>query len=173
MYERMPACKCLKCGVGLVVFPPKEVKVIKKERWERMEASWEREFGADAVAAEESIDDGQEQNEESTYPIVQCPSCGNAGSSAPGSSAFEYRVALGEPKIRMCRSCQQGFWMHSESGTTEPMDDSTWAGIEAMHASLGGGSAKSRAGAAARPGGRGQERAGRRMDAPRSGGREQ
>lgn len=135
-WQGKPVRKCSTCGSGMTVGFPKRVKLLEPELWARMEASWERGFGVDN---QETVVDSQESVSDSEYPVARCPYCGNTGSIEPGSSAFEYRVKLGEPKVRMCRSCRRGFWVHSETGQTEPMSDESWAGIEMLHESLGGG----------------------------------
>jgi hypothetical protein len=245
IFERKPVRKCLRCGAGLFVLPPKRIKLIDVDLWAPMQESWAREFGTENMHAKEQVayddvelcrkrladaadgyvtswpegspsaldeaeDDyisaldwdvpvwvvdrdhheisatlhqllthndvdgalgyvpsvfecgsfeeltalgvrslahvpealGPEADEASSYPDypeIECPTCGNAGSSAPGSPAFEYRVVLGEPKVRMCRRCGRGLWLHLETGETESMSDESWAGIEMMHATLGGG----------------------------------
>jgi hypothetical protein len=126
VWQGKPVRKCVQCGAGMTVGFPKRISLIEPGLWARMEASWAGELGGE----------GEEENE---YPIVSCPYCGNTGSTEPGSAAFEYRVTLSEPTARMCRQCERGFWMHPESGGTEQMSVETWAGLETMHATLGGG----------------------------------
>ena len=133
-----PVRKCLRCGAGITISPPKHVKLIEPELWGRMQESWAREFGEDEKE-EAELGEANDALSESEYPVARCPYCGNSGSTEPGSLAFEYRVKLDEPKVRMCRRCERGFWMDSETGETEPMSEESWAGIEMLHEMLGGG----------------------------------
>jgi hypothetical protein len=71
------------------------------------------------------------------YAEVSCPRCGNSGSTAPGSTAFAFRYALGEPKIRRCNGCGSGLWIYMDSGQTEVIPSTQWAGIELMHETVG------------------------------------
>lgn len=141
----MPVRMCVACGSGMTVHPSligAKAKLIDPVTWESMKQSWDRQFGGQGEEdGEDDEDDWLDQGADdgSEYPVVSCPYCGNTGSTEPGSVSFEYRVSLGEPKARMCRKCERGFWMHSETGETEPMSDETWAGLEMMHATLGGG----------------------------------
>lgn len=135
-WEGKPVRKCLRCGAGMTVGFPKRIKLIEPGVWSQMEGSWGREFGTEDNGADELAEPAEDDDE---YPTIECPYCGNTGSSAPGSAAFEYRVALSDPGARMCRRCERGFWLYAETGDTEPMGDEAWAGIEAMHATLGGG----------------------------------
>jgi hypothetical protein len=118
-----------------------KVKLIDPTIWETMKQAWDEEFGGDGEADDGAEWVDEDDGIENEYLVVSCPYCGNTGSTEPGGAAFEYRVILTEPKARMCRRCERGFWMHTGTGETEPMSDETWAGLEMMHATLGGGAA--------------------------------
>lgn len=136
----MPVRMGVTCGSGLTVHPSlvgAKAKLIDPTTWQRMKQAWDQELGGDEEEEANWLDD--DDGDEGEYPVVSCPHCGNTGSTEPGSAAFEYRVTLSEPKARMCRRCERGFWMHSETGETEPMSEETWASLEMMHVALGGG----------------------------------
>jgi CheY-like chemotaxis protein len=139
-WQGKPVRKCHNCGAGMTVVPSltgAKAKLIDEALWDEMEKSWERPFPDETAET-----DDFETNLSPQYPVASCPYCGNTGSTEPGSPAFEYRVSnLGgqEPKARMCRRCEQGFWLYSDSGVTEPMSDEAWDTLEFMHEGLGGG----------------------------------
>lgn len=138
----MPVRMCVACGSGMTVHPSlfgAKAKLIDPVTWGYMKQSWDQQFGGEGEDDGEDDWLGEDGDDESEYPVVSCPYCDNTGSTEPGSRAFEYRVALGEPKVRMCRRCERGFWLYSETGESEPMSEESWVGIEMMHATLGGG----------------------------------
>jgi len=85
-------------------------------------------FGWRAVALEE-VDASE------SYPLLECPSCGNSGSLAPGDEQLEYRLWPSETeRIRRCRRCGAGLWV--QDGEVRMISSPTWTGIETMHARL-------------------------------------
>jgi hypothetical protein len=72
-----------------------------------------------------------QQEDGAPSTVVECPSCGNAGTLALGDRQFDYRIWPGEAEaIRQCRRCGAGLWV--QEGAVRMISSDTWRGMEAV-----------------------------------------
>ena len=76
---------------------------------------------------------------------LQCPACGNQGSTVPTSAAFDFRLWPSDrAAIRRCRRCGAGVWLRAQRRPRTIKDD-LWQAMEAIRAELVGDDAATRA----------------------------
>jgi hypothetical protein len=75
---------------------------------------------------------------------LQCPSCGNQGSTAPTSEAFEFRLWPSDrARIRKCRQCGTGLWLRAQR-RPRTIEHGLWQAMEAIRDGLSASAAGTR-----------------------------